>query len=825
MDRLRKLYDGRMAVVSVVHSEGATATLKRRLPLLVTAAAVLVIAAAGMSLGFTPYGAFGLKKLFLPQISSGSPQFSKLQEAKRALLVDTLQGYREARDRCAEVLKVKEYPEARAVWAQAIFYLQRRYAAATAQETAKATTELESIRLLGAKHPEVIKAKAGSLLALLRADPILPILQEAVARPQNANDLEMQLLLAESFAVKNQGRQAIEVLNRVVAKDKQCAKAFHALGNLHQSLKQPDKAVVAYGKALEADPKHLSSAVELAAVQLLVLKDATAGAEAVERALVEGSERLLGPPELARARALNGVALAAQNKRKEAIAQFEMALKADPSSVFAKAGLGAALLAEREYPKSAALYKEVVALDPLNQENWDSYLSALFGARKLEEALAAVTQANSHFSGSARIAYQFGRIEDVLGDRPEAESHYKHAINADPKLVAAQVALARFYLRTQRLPEAKAQLEQALTLAPQAPSVHAAIGEVALAEDDTAKAKAELEKSVSEDARLPEAYLGLAELAYSEGALETALKHVDRALALEPYLRDARMQRGLILWKLGKLDAALKDLKEARAQEPKSSKIARANAAVLLDKGDVPAAETVLLEAVTLEPYNAEGHFYLARARNRRSDHNLAIESMRNALERAPKNPAYHYEMGLIQKDAKNIQAAVDEWKRALELDPDYADALEAIGHSYLDRADYDSAVASFEKALKADPKRSRMEALIGDCYFQSSKWDSALSHYLAGLKADPSLTSVYYKIGRTYTEKGKHGTAIDWYRKAIEAEKSNPMVYYYLGYAYKERHRSKDAIEAFKEYLALKPEADDKKEIEDEIYDLSHEK
>ena len=48
-------------------------------------------------------------------------------------------------------------------------------------------------------------------------------------------------------------------------------------------------------------------------------------------------------------------------------------------------------------------------------------------------------------------------------------------------------------------------------------------------------------------------------------------------------------------------------------------------------------------------------------------------------------------------------------------------------------------------------------------------------------------------------------------------------MPYYYLGYAYKEKRKKREAIDAFKSYLALKTDAEDKKEIEDEIYDLQH--
>ncbi|HXN41379.1 MAG TPA: tetratricopeptide repeat protein, partial [Myxococcaceae bacterium] len=102
-------------------------------------------------------------------------------------------------------------------------------------------------------------------------------------------------------------------------------------------------------------------------------------------------------------------------------------------------------------------------------------------------------------------------------------------------------------------------------------------------------------------------------------------------------------------------------------------------------------------------------------------------------------------------------------------------------------------------------------------------RWDQSIAAYLGALKADASLKQVFYKLGRAYTERGNHAQAINWYRKAIAEDATKPMAFYYLGYAYKEKRHKKEAIEAFRSYLTLKTDAEDKKDIEDEIYDLEH--
>ena len=88
-------------------------------------------------------------------------------------------------------------------------------------------------------------------------------------------------------------------------------------------------------------------------------------------------------------------------------------------------------------------------------------------------------------------------------------------------------------------------------------------------------------------------------------------------------------------------------------------------------------------------------------------------------------------------------------------------------------------------------------------------------------LLADPDLND---EIARSYTEKGNHSESINWYIKATRLDPDNPMPWLYLGYGYKDLKKKAEAIRAFKNYLIKKPDAEDKKMIDDEIYDLQQE-
>jgi cellulose synthase operon protein C len=62
---------------------------------------------------------------------------------------------------------------------------------------------------------------------------------------------------------------------------------------------------------------------------------------------------------------------------------------------------------------------------------------------------------------------------------------------------------------------------------------------------------------------------------------------------------------------------------------------------------------------------------------------------------------------------------------------------------------------------------------------------------------------------------------AVPWYERAVKEDPQNPMPHYYLGFFHKARGQRARAIEAFRSYLRLKPDAEDRQDIEREIEDL----
>ncbi|HZI05794.1 MAG TPA: tetratricopeptide repeat protein, partial [Archangium sp.] len=471
MEKLQQMYGGRMAPVAVTDSttklELFLGKVKQRLPLVISGAAVVLVLGVGVSFSATRYGAFGLKKFLPTQVKAGSPEHADVEAARKAMLQDSFQGYKQAHTLTAKVLSGDEYPEVRAIWCQAVFHLQRRYSAANSGDLLRCRSEEEaaSLELLGETNVEYTKYLVGSALIAREYGTAIQLAKDAWSRDANQGDAELGLLLAEAQAAqKKDSVEAIDTLNRVLKAQPELARAHHALGHVYQAGGKADEAAKAYEAALKADATHLSSSVELAAVELLLRKDAQKGLAAAELALEEKSQAQMSAPELSRARTFKGIALFQLARLDDAEKELRAALEKDSNALILKNYLARVLQAQRKFTDALPFYEAVAKAEPQNLEATDGYISTLVTLGKIEDAQKQVEEAAKRFKDNARIAYLNGRVDEARDSNTSAEQHYTRAIKADEKLVEAHVALGRLQLRQRREEQAKASFEAAAAL-------------------------------------------------------------------------------------------------------------------------------------------------------------------------------------------------------------------------------------------------------------------------------------------------------------------------------------------------------------------------
>jgi tetratricopeptide (TPR) repeat protein len=825
MARMKAIYGDRMANVTVVDGAAARSKLMKRLPFVAGAVALVLAIGVGVALGSTPYGYFGWRRLFPRTLSESSAAFVKFKEASRALREDTYEGYMRALADAQDLLTQDERAiEPRALFAQTVFYLKRRCFSAD-EKLPQAKRYLDELVLSAKDKPEVIKARAG--YQLLTGDDAKIRAQLETIAASRRDDVEFSLLLSESFARERLLGPAAEALKAALAIDPKSAKALHGLGMLKMLEKVPDLkgAVELLAKALEADPRHLSSAVEIAAIQAQRLGAPEAAAIPLQSALSEEGKKLLSPYDLSRAHFLMGTVRAARHEPDAAAGEFEEALKLFPDSAPAKAAYGRFLLTRREYVRAYDLFDAAHKRDRKEIDYLDGLVRAMTGASRLHVAAQTLAEAAAEHPGNPRIAFLQARISDEIDKADEAERGYKRAIQGEPKFWESSYFLGRLLLRRKRLEEAKVAFSEALAKAPDVAEAHEGMGTYLLAAKKPEEAKPELLAALALDSELPRARFGMAQILVAEGALDEAKKEYEKVIAVDPSMPQVFTQYGALLWQLKELELAAAALEKAKNADPKDDEAVWRLGAVYHDQAKYPEALKNVDAALVVNPSSAEANFYKARIHYVRHENTQAVEAMKDALERNPSNAEYRFWMGNIHYQSQHVSNAYEQWQQAVKLKPDHADALEALGKALQEQQDLPTAISYFEKAMAADPNRKRLLISIAECLFNQNLYEKAITKYKEALKADPTLVSIYQRIGRCYNEKGQPSEAIKWYQKAVKDDPSASEAWRYLGYAYKDKGQKGHAIAAFEKYLQFNKNAGDAADINTEIYDLKSER
>ena len=247
--------------------------------------------------------------------------------------------------------------------------------------------------------------------------------------------------------------------------------------------------------------------------------------------------------------------------------------------------------------------------------------------------------------------------------------------------------------------------------------------------------------------------------------------------------------------------------------------------------GDLAAGTVVIridkpLPALPLpeEPVPGDAEFRLERAQLEAlgpRERELIRQALRRHVELEPAAAEHHLALGEALERSGALPEAIDSYRAASAADPRSPDGHERIANLYAANNRCDGAVPEYEKALALAPRVSRLKIALGDCKAKLGKHDDAAKLYREVLKADPAAVQVLYRLARAVHETDSAKAALPWYERAAREDPKNAMPHYYLGYLYKERNQKTKAVQEFRKYLALKPDSDEKKDIEAEIDDL----
>jgi tetratricopeptide (TPR) repeat protein len=290
----------------------------------------------------------------------------------------------------------------------------------------------------------------------------------------------------------------------------------------------------------------------------------------IRQAMEQYEQALRFNPDYAEAHNHLGAALLEQGRLQEAIGHCEQALRIKPDFADAHSILGIALLRQGRQPEAVSHWEQALRLNPDYAEAHNNLGAALHQQGKTREAV-------EQFEQALRIKPDFAEAHDNLGNalrelgRPEeAIGHYERALQIRPDDAETHYNLGNALVQVGRLQEAVGHFRQAFRIKPDFAEAHNNLGLALEQEGRVQEALQHYEQALRINPQYAEAHNNLALALAQLGRLPEAIEHWQQALRIKPDYAGAHYKLGLALEKTGRVQEAIGHYEEALRLKPDS---------------------------------------------------------------------------------------------------------------------------------------------------------------------------------------------------------------------------------------------------------------
>ena len=498
----------------------------------------------------------------------------------------------------------------------------------------------------------------------------------------------------------------------------------------------------------------------------------------------------------------------------KAIAEYRLAIDADPTSEYLTAGL-----AELYFRTGRIRDAVLQAQDILKANPNDLEAHKLLGRIYLRSM--GDVQAGSGTDNILKLAIEqyeqivklepdnvddhllLGRLYGLNNDLQKAEAEYKLAVKLQPDSEEAVTTLALLYNQEGDSARA-AQTLSTIPDAARSAKLYAALGATYEQQKNYTKAIEAYRKAITLDRDNLDAIRGLAQNLMFDGQTSAALEQYKIIADTNPEDAEAFISMAEIYRKTGKFDLALDNLKKAQSMVQDSLEVPYNIAAVYQSQGRYDDAIPVLQDLLK-KSEKPESSYSQSEKNNRavflerlgtvyrdNGNNQLAIETFRKMLTLGADNEERGYQQLIdTEREAKQWQQATEVAKEATEKLPNDRGLRMVYAAQLADQGQSDSALQQVRSLLKGTPDDREVYVTLGQMYSRLKRWPEA-EESLA--KAEQLSTKsedqeyVQFLTGSMYERQKKNDKAEEVFRKILAGDPQNAMTLNYLGYMLADR-------------------------------------
>ena len=422
----------------------------------------------------------------------------------------------------------------------------------------------------------------------------------------------------------------------------------------------------------------------------------------------------------------------------EAIEQYKLALKYNPSNSIAYHNLGNSLRKLKRYEEAIEQYKLAIQHNPSFSIAYHNLGVSLDELKRYEEAIEQYKLALQYDPSYSNAYYNMGLAFRKLKRDEEAIEKYKLAVQYNPSNSTAYNNMGVIFNQLNRNEEAIEQYKLAIQYNPSYSSAYHNMG------------------------------VALDELKRYEEAIE----QFKLAVQYNSSYSSAYHNMGVALDELKRYEEAIEQYKLA-VQYDSSHSRAYNNMGNTLDelKRYEEAIEQYKL-AIHYDPSYSNAYYNMGLAFRKLNRDKEAIEQYKLAVQYNPSNSSAYYNMGVIFNQLNRNEEAIEQYKLAIQYNQSFSSAYYNMGNILDELKRYEEAIEQYKLAVQYNPSDSTAYNNMGFSLRKLKRYEEAIEQYKLALQYNLSISTAYYNMGLTYYNKGRELMIMGRYNEAEEEYK-----------------------------------------------------
>lgn len=439
-----------------------------------------------------------------------------------------------------------------------------------------------------------------------------------------------------------------------------------------------------------------------------------------------------------------------------------------------------------------------------------------------ENGLLYAIEAQSLNSGYMKADYHLAEVQLRLGMTKDALDTLESLQKINPGDQVANQTLLRAYIDTYKFNDAKrmltvlaaSEMRDTWQYASLNARMYEKMGEIA-------QSILWLQKAINQNPLSDENIFSLAKLLIRAKNFRQAKNRLFQAMELDPSKVEYKLAYGSIIYEVDGADAAIAYLFGLLQQYPKNPSILGDIAIYYHRAGKSQQFKDTRKDIEELSVQDPRIYRFLIKSSILDEKWDDAVKYTNELIKLEPGELSAMMEIGRVLMSIKRYRDAAAWFVRVRDKLPSYPKVgyYKALIELYVNEPN--QALKDVQEDMKLNGQYEEGVILVGDIYRSQEKYTEAEGQYKAALKLNVRSPGAMRGLADLALKRGQLDVALDLFKRAVAEDKDNPDVHRHLGDVYRLQGQASLAIEAYKVYLKLRPDAQDRPQVDQYIRTL----